>query len=462
VVTSPAKQELDVAVEAKELDGGQVELRVTVPAGPVARIRDEALKTFSKRASVPGFRRGKVPRALLERYVDQEALKERIIETLAGDAYDEAAEKGGVEALGRPRISDAELTEEGTLTFTATVTRRPKIELGEYKGLKATRHVTPITDAQVEAELERVRSRRSRFGELPAEAAVEKGDLVVVDYEMFVDGEKRDDASASGYPLEVGADQLFPEMNEALPGATLGEVREVPISYAESHSDKSLAGKTATFKVTVKEARRRQLPELNDEFVKQVSDLQTLNELRTRLRENLEAIGKMMAEDDVRNQLVREVADQATLTVPEAVVGREVDSRIEEIERELDRRGLTLTQHLRNTGQSFEDWRADIETDARGAARRALVLDEIGERESIKVSDEEIHEEMHSRADADNLSERELHERYEDPAMLNRLVTRVYQRKIVQFLVENAEVSEEIIEPSVEGEQKPIEGEAVS
>jgi trigger factor len=459
VVTSPAKQELDVAVEAKELDGGQVELRVTVPAGPVTKIRDEALKTFSKRTSVPGFRTGKVPRALLERYVDQEALKERIIETLASDAYDEATEKAGVEALGRPRISDAELTEEGAFTFTATVTRRPKIELGEYKGLKATRHVAPVTDAQVEAELERVRSRRSRFGELPAEAVIEKGDLVVVDYEMLVDGEKREDASASGYPLEVGADQLFPEMNEALPGAKAGEVREVPISYPESHSDKSLAGKTATFKVTVKEARRRQLPELNDEFAQQVSDMETLGELRTRLRENLEAIGKMMAEDDVRNELVRQVADQGTLTVPEVVVGREVDSRIEEIERELDRRGLTLTQHLRNTGQSFEDWRADIETDARGAARRALVLDEIGERENIKVSDEEIHEEMHSRADADNLSERELHERYEDPAMLNRLVTRVYQRKIVQFLVENAEVSEEIIEASAEGEEKTGEGE---
>ncbi len=444
-MTSEAKQELGVEVEAKELDGGQVELKVTVPAGPVTRIRDEALRTFSKRASLPGFRRGKAPRALLERYVDQEALKQQIIETLTGDAYEEAAKKAEVEALNRPRIGEAELTEEGTLTFTATVTRRPKIEVGEYKGLKATRRVAPVTEAQVDSELERVRARRSRFGELPAEAAVEKGDLVVVDYEMMVDGEKRDDASASGYPLEVGADQLFPELNEALVGAKVGETREVPISYPETHSDKTLAGKTAIFRVTVKEARRRQLPEVNDEFVKQVSDLQTVEELRTRLRENIEAIGKMLAEDELRNELVRQVAEQATLTVPEALVGREVDSRIEEIEEELERRGLTLTQHLRNAGQSFEDWRADIERDARAAARRALVLDEIGEREGIKVSDEEIHEEMHRAAEADRLSEREAHERYEDPAALNRLVTRIYQRKIVQLLVDNAEVTEEVI-----------------
>jgi FKBP-type peptidyl-prolyl cis-trans isomerase (trigger factor) len=146
--------------------------------------------------------------------------------------------------------------------------------------------------------------------------------------------------------------------------------------------------------------------------------------------------------------------------VPEGLVGREVDSRIEGIEEELGRRGLTLNQHLRNTGQSFDDWRADIETDARAAARRALVLDEIGEREGIKVTDEEIHEEMHRRAEIEEVSEREVHERYQERAMLNRLVTRLYQRKVVRFLLDNAEVTEEVVEPEEEGEQKPAEGEA--
>jgi trigger factor len=262
----------------------------------------------------------------------------------------------------------------------------------------------------------------------------------------------------------VGKDELFPEMNQALPGAKVGEVREFQVSYPETHSDASLAGKTATFRVTVTEARRRQLPELDDEFVKQVSDLATLEELRARVRENLGGIGKAMADDDVRSQLVRQVSEGATLDVPEALVGREVDSRIEEIEAELERRGLTLNQHLRNTGQSFEDWRADIETDARAAARRALVLDEIGEREKIKVTDEEIHGEMHRRAEIERIPEREVHERYEDPAMLNRLVTRLYQRKVVQFLLDNAEVTEETIEAEgeVEGEVKAREGEAQS
>ncbi len=412
------------------------------------------MKTFSKTANIPGFRKGKVPRALLERYVDQSALKERIVETLVGEAYEAATKKAEIDPLNRPDIPDAELTDEGTLTFSATITRRPKIELGEYKGLKATRRIAPVTDVQVDAEIERTRARRSQFRELPADGTVDKGDLVVVDYDMIVDGEKREDSSAAGYPLEVGADELFPEMNEAVVGAKVGEQREFTVSYPETHSDKTLAGKSAVFKVTIKEARRRQLPDLDDEFAKQVSGLQTMDALRQRVRENLDAIGRAMADDDVNNQLVRLVSEGATLAVPDSLVGREVDSRIEDIEQELDRRGLTLNQHLRNLGQSFEDWRADIERDARAAARRALVLDEIGDRENVQVTDEEIHEEMHHRAEVEGVSEDEIHRRYQDSGALNRLITRVYHRKIVQLLRDNAEITDEILEPSAEGEEK--------
>jgi trigger factor len=239
-------------------------------------------------------------------------------------------------------------------------------------------------------------------------------------------------------------------MNEALPGAKVGEAREFEITYPEDHSDESLRGKTAQFTVTVREARRRQLPELDDEFAKQVSDLETMEALRELVQENLDAIGKAMAEDDVRTQIVRQVTEGATLDVPEALVGREVDRRIEEIEGELDRRGMTLRQHLQTRQISFEDWRADIETEARAAARRALVLDEVGEREKIQVTDEEVHEEMHRRAEAEGVKEEDIHERYADSQELNRLVTRLYHRKIVQSLLDNATVTEEVVEPEVE------------
>lgn len=461
-MTAPVKQELEVEVETNQLEDGQVELTVRVPPEPVSRIREQVLSTFARRASIPGFRKGKAPRAVIERFIDQAALREQIIESLLEDAYDAALEKAGTKALGRIRISDEELAEDGALTFKAVVTARPEITLGEYKGLKVTRHVTSVTDAQVDVELERLRSRHAQFTDLPEGAGIERGDLVIVDYEMFVDGEKREDASASGYPLEVGADQLFPELNDALLGARPGAAREFEISYPESHTDSSLAGKTARFEAIVKQVRRRQLPDLNDEFARQVSDLETMDALRDRIRVNLEAIGRAIAEEDVRDQLVRQLSESSALGVPQAIVDREVDRRIDEITDDLERRNLTLHQYLQQINRSFEDWRADVEADARQIARRALILDEVGAGEKMEITGEELDAEIHRIADSEHTDAERIHARLHDSAEMSRLVNRLYHRKILQFLVDNAEITEEIVEPTAEDEQQTAEQSAES
>jgi len=454
-VTAPAKEKTEVEVETKQLEGGQVELDIRVPAEPVRKIREQVIATFVRRANIPGFRKGKAPRAVVERFVDQEALKEQIIDSLLSDAYDAALEKTGIKALDRGMIADQELTEDGALTFKATVTVRPEITLGEYEGLEVTRHITPVNDEQVNTELERLRSRHAQYGDLPEGAAIEKGDLVIVDYDMLVDGEKREDASASGYPLEVGADQLFPELNDTLVGARPGDTKEFGVTYPEDHTDASLAGKTATFQVSVTQARRRQLPELTDEFAAQVSGLETMDALRQRIWENLEAIGKAIAEEDVRDQLIRKLAEGATLDVPQTLVSRETDRRIDEVTEELERRNLTLHQYLQQNNRSFEDWKADLEADARQLARRALILDEIGEREKIEVADEELHTEIHRLAETEHIDEERLHQRLHDSGEFTRLYNRLYHRKILQFLVDNAQVTEETMEPTADDEQAP-------
>ena len=449
-MTAPAKEKMDVEVESKQLEGGQVELDVRVPAEAVRKIREQAVSNFARRADIPGFRRGKAPRAVIERYMDQAALKEQIIDSLLADAYDAALEKSGIEALDRPRIFDQDLTEDGSLTFKAAVTVRPEITLGEYGGLQVTRHVTPVTDQQVDVELARLRSRHAQFTDLPEGAGIEKGDLAIVDYDMLVDGEKREDASASGYPLEVGADQLFPELNDALIGARPGETREFEVSYPEHHADPSLAGKTARFEVTVTQARRRQLPELNDEFAKQLSNLDTMDALRDRVRQNLEVIGRAIAEEDVRDQLVRKIAESATLDVPQVIVDRETDRRADEFTEELERRSLTLHQYLQQNNRTFEDWRADIEADARQTARRALILGEIGEREKVEVTDEELHAEIHRLAEDERTDEERLRQRLHESGELHQVYHRLYHRKIIQFLVDNAQITDEIVEPAEE------------
>jgi len=446
-VTTPAKSKLAVEVEVEPLDGGQVKLSVRVPADQVSRVKDQLVEAFARRTSIPGFRRGKAPRAIVERYIDQEALKEQIVDALLSDAYDEALEKAQIKPLDRARIEDPSLTDDGALAFTATVTRQPEITLGQYKGLSATRRISRVTDEQVDRTIENSRARQAEYVELPEDAAVEKGDLVIVDYDMFVDGQRREDGSASGYPLEVGADQLFPQLNDILPGARIGEAREFDVSYPPDHSDPSLAGKTAHFTVTVKQARRRQLPPLDDDYARRFTGVENLEGLRARVRANLEALARDIAEGDLRDELLRQVTESASLDVPQAIVGREVDRRIDQIQEELERRHLTLHQHLREIGRSFEDWRADLEADARLATRQALVLEEIGEREGVTVTDEDLRQELQHEAQLRGVDERTLEKQLAESGQLSRLATRIYHRKVIDLLVQNANITEEIVEP---------------
>lgn len=451
-MATPEKPTVEVDVESKEREGGRIELKVHLSPEPVNVARERIVRAAARRANIPGFRKGKAPRALLERYLDQDSIKQQLIESLIEEAYEAALEKTEIKTLGSPDIEEAELADDGSLTFRVTVVRRPEITLGEYRSLKATRYLSPITEEQVEAELDRVRGRLAQYAHLPEEAVIGKGDLVVVDYEMYVEGEKRAQGGSSGYPLEVGADELFPELSDALPGIRPGETCDFTVTYPETHADKELAGKTATFKATVRQARRKQLPELDDAFAKQVSDLSTLVELRDRIRGNLEAVGGGFAEDDVENQLVRQVSETASLNVPEALVQRETERRVREISAALERRNDSLHDHLRRHERSYEDWRADLETEARQEVRRALVLDEIGLRENIKVSDEEVHEEVHRLAERESLTEEQAQARLQESGEFGRLVNRLYHRKIIRLLMEQAEISEETVEPKTEEE----------
>ena len=449
-MTTPSSPQLDVEFETNEMQGGELELIVRVPPEQVSPIRERIISTFARRVNIPGFRKGRAPRAIIERHLDAEALKQEITEHLLESAYEAALEKAGIKALGRARISESAIADDGAFTFKTVLSRRPEITLGDYQGLKATRHVTRVTEAEVGGELERLRSRYAKFAELPPDGAIEKGDLVIVDYEGYVDGERVEQACASGYPLEVGVDELFPELNEALLGGRVGETKEITTASAPEHFGPDYAGKPVIYKAKAASARRREFPALDDAFAKQVSDLETLEALRQRIHSNLEVIGRAVADDGVRSDLTRQVCEGASLEMPPAFVGRAVDRRVAELEEEVQRRGMSLSQHLSRLHRSFDDWRADLEIEVRDDVRRALVLDEIGTREKVEVSDEEIEAEIARIAEQERTTPEKVHEQLHDSEAFNRMATRLYHRKIVQFLVDHAEVAEEVAEPSAE------------
>lgn len=446
-MTTPAKSGSEVEVEVERREGGQVRLSVRVPSERVAAERSRLVKALARRADIPGFRKGKAPRAIVERHIDQEALKREVVDSLVSEAYEAAVAKAEITPLTTGRIEGADLDAEGALRFAAEVVLRPEMELPDYKGMKATRRVVPVTEEQVEAELQRVRERLAQYVELGAEVALEVGDLAVVDYDMVVDGKKREEGSVEGYPLEVGADELFPQLNEVLVGARVGETRTVTLTYPADHPEQGLAGKTARFEVAVRQARRRQLPELNDEFARRVSDLETMEALRGAVRRRLEAVGEAIADMDLRQALVRQVCDGASVQVPEALVSREVERRVEEAEKELARQGTTLRAWLASRARPLEDWRAEVEAEARLAARRALVLDEIGRREGVRVSDEEVEEEIRREAALSQMGEGDPGRDLSRPGELDRIADRLYQRKVVQLLVDHARIEDEVVAP---------------
>jgi trigger factor len=447
---------MEVQVQVEELERGETALSVEVPASVVRETRERVLKEVAQRTSLPGFRKGKAPRSLLSRYLDDEQLREEMLERLLPQACQAALEKTGIQSLERPRVEEPNLTEEDCLLFKAIVTRKPEVKLPEYKGLKLTRARSAVSEEQVEAELERLRARHRRF-EPVSDRPAQAGDLAIIDYEPAAEGEVKPEAGTKGYPLVIGSDTLFPQLNEALPGLRPGETKTVPVSYPADYSDPELAGRQVEFRVTLRELRQETLPELNDDFARAAGQCQTLEELRAQLRRSLERFAAAVAEAELRSGAVREVVDGAELELPEALVGREVDLAIDRETERLERQGISLEQHLRQSGSNFERWRRELELEARQRVKEALVLDAIGEQEKIEISQEDLEAEVARVARIEEIGEEQARARVLGSGQLERSVNRIFRQKVVDLLVASAEVTEEKAEGAEQ--EGPLPGE---
>ena len=434
-------------VEIERLESGQVVVNVQVESDRVKQEIDRVFRDYSRRVSIPGFRKGKAPRAVLERHLDPEALKQMTMDRLIPDVYEEAIKEADIEPLGKAQVESAEFQDDQSLNFKAVVWVKPQVTLGEYRNLKVTRPATTITPEQVEAELKSLQERRGEY--LPVlDRGIEKGDLAVVDYQMSIDGNIRPEGGAQGYPLEVGADTFFSELNEGLMGARVQDVRRITVSYPSGHSDPELAGKEALFEVTVKEVKAKRLPQLNDDFARSVSDCQTLDELKERIKNNLQVIAQQLAEREMRENLVNRAVEGSFVDPPQVLVEQEVRRRKEEFEQALTARGSTWESYLEETGRDKEALSEEWEIEARAAVKRALILDAIGEKEKVEVAPEEMEAEIARLAESRKVTVAKVKKLLFEEDQLSRLVNRLYQRKVIQLLLDSAEVVAEEESPT--------------
>lgn len=360
-----------------------------IDSGAVEKRLDRAARQLGREMRIPGFRRGKVPAQLVIQRVGREAVLEQALRDSLPEWYESALLETGITPVGDPKLDVSDLPEEGAeLEFTIEVGVRPGAKLGEYRGLEVGRPEVEVPDDAVDAELDRLREGMGSVS--PVERAAGGGDLAVVDYEGTIDGEPFDGSSAHELMIDLGDEGLMAEMREALVGASAGDEVKAELTFAEDHQPEHLAGKTASFAVTVKEVREKRLPDLDDEFASEASEFDTVDELRQEISSKIEAALEHRADSAFREAAVDAAAANTELELPSDIVHARAHEMWERFERQLQARGLDPAAYLKMAGKTREEFVTEAEDEARTALLREATLAAIADAEGLEVSDDEL------------------------------------------------------------------------
>lgn len=391
-------REFFMSAKWEKQEGNQGTLTVEVPSSEFDNALDQAFKKVVKQVQVPGFRKGKVPRKLFEQRFGVESLYQDALDIILPQAYTEAVDEAGIEPVDRPEVDVKQIEKGQDLIFTAEVTVKPEVTLGEYKGLEVEEQSTEVTEEDVQNELTQMQERQAELV-VKEDAAVENGDTVVMDFEGFVDGEAFEGGQADNYTLEIGSGSFIPGFEEQLVGKKAGEETDVEVTFPEEYHAEDLAGKEATFKVKIHEVKGKELPELDDEFAKDVDeDVESLEELKTKTRERLEEQKKTDAENNKRDTLVTKASENAEVEIPDAMVDTELDRMVQEFEQRLQMQGMTKDMYFQFTGQDEDALREQMKEDAAKRVKTNLTLEAISEAENVEVTDEDVNAELEKMA----------------------------------------------------------------
>lgn len=428
-----------MSVKFEKQEGNKGTLTVEVSATELAAGLDKAFKKVVKQVQAPGFRKGKMPRKMFEKMYGVEALYNDALDFILPEAYAKAVEEAGIEPVDRPEI-DIEKMEQGeNLIFTAVVTLKPEVTLGDYKGLEVKKQETEVTEEEIEEQL---KERQQAFAEMVVkeDGAVENGDTVTLDFEGFVGEEAFEGGKAEGYDLEIGSGSFIPGFEEQLVGLKQGEEKDVEVSFPEEYHAAELAGKPAVFKVKIHEIKGKEVPALDDELAKEIDEeVESLEALRAKLQEQTSEEKKKAAETAMRDDLVEEAARNAEVDIPQAMIDSETDRMMEEFGQRLQMQGMNLELYFQFSGQNEEALREQMKDDALSRVRVSLTLEAIGKAENIEVTEEEVNAELDKMAAQFNMEVDKIKSMLGGTTVLENDLR---FNKTVEFLVENAKVTE--------------------
>ncbi|MEC1720396.1 trigger factor [Schinkia azotoformans] len=422
----------------EKLEGNQGVLTIEVDAETVSQALDTAFKKVVNKVNVPGFRKGKVPRKMFEQRFGVESLYQDALDVMLPEAYGKAVEETGIEPVDYPEIDVQQMEKGKSMIFTATVIVKPEVQLGEYKGLEVEEQDTTVTDEDVEAELKSLQEKNAELV-VKEEGEVVNGDTVVIDFEGFVDGEAFDGGQADNYSLTIGSGQFIPGFEEQIVGMKAGEEKDVNVTFPEEYHAPELAGKPAVFKVNLHEIKYKELPELDDEFAKDVDDeVETLDELKAKLKEKLQGDKEHQAKHAKEDAVIGKAVENATVDIPEAMIKSETDRMMKEFEQRLQMQGLNLELYFQFSGQDESALREQMKTDAEGRVKTNLVLEAIVAAENIEVTDADIEAEYENIGKMYNMPAEEVKKML---GSNNYVAEDLKMKKAIDYLVENSKVS---------------------
>ena len=385
-------------ISCEKLEKSMVELQFSIDAETFKAAVNNAFKREGKKYAIPGFRKGKSPLHMIEKMYGSDIFHYDAVNDLFPEAYEAAVKEAKIDVVGRPDPEVVSMSEADGVVLKVKVAVKPEVELGEYAGLTVTKEAKNVNEADVDAEVKRMQDRNGRL--LTREGAAENGDTVDIDFEGFVDGKAFEGGKAEHYSLVLGSGSFIPGFEDQVVGHSAGEEFDVNVKFPEEYGAAELAGKDATFKIKLHEVKYKELPALDDDFAKDVSEYDTLDELKDSIRNNIKTNLDKQAEQKVENDLMDQVIANMKADIPDAMVDSRIDELVQDFEYRISQQGLKLADYLKYMGMNIEQFRAQFKEQADKQVKMRLAMEAIVAKEGITASDEEFEEEVKRIADA--------------------------------------------------------------
>lgn len=428
---------MSVKVEKTE-NKNELKLEFTIEA----KVFDEAIKkVFNKNAkyfNIPGFRKGKAPMAMVEKFYGTEIFYEDAFNEVVPSAYDEAIKAEKLEVVSKPDIDVTQIGKGKDLIFTALVQTKPEVKLGKYKGIEVEKTVYKVTDEAVDNEINRMAERNARMVSVTDRAA-KKGDITVIDFEGSVDGVKFEGGTAENHELELGSGSFIPGFEDQVVGMKIDEVKDVKVTFPEDYFSKELAGKDAIFKVTVHEIKKKELPKLDDEFAKDVSEFDTIKELKDDTKKKLQTELDNKGKAELEEAAMKVVTDASEVEIPSGMIDMEIEAMADDMNRRLQYQGVTFDQYLQMIGKTMEDFKNDNQEAGKSSAKMKLVLEAVVKDAKIKVEEKEITAKLEELA---TMYAKDIEELKTNEELNARIKESLESEKAINYIVDNAKIKE--------------------